>query len=160
MATLALGILGTKVTSLAMTIGADLLISSISSTTSSIGSAIKYLSKSSQKEINDVLELIKEIDLEFTISVVEHLIKEQNIAEVTDNKSSVKKALIGVSEILDIIHIEFVAITEAVDNHNKLYFSRWRKFSWNGDIDTVKKHNAILLKRYKMLFELLKIYSS
>lgn len=160
MATLALGILGTKVTSLAMTIGADLLISSISTTTSSIGSAIKYLSKSSQKEISEILELIKEIDLEFTINVVEHLIKEQNIAEVTDDKNSVKKALIGVSEILDVIHIEFVSIMEAVDNHNKLYFNKWRKFSWNGDVETVKKHNNILLKRCKMLFELLKIYAS
>ena len=149
-------ILSSKATSIVSNVGTDLIIGTITSTTSSIGNMIKYLAISTQPGVSEILDMISSLDFEFTISIIEQLVKEQEGKQINE---SVKKALIGVSEILEMIHNELISVKKAIENHNTKYFSGWRSFSWEGNIGTLEKHNIILSHRYKMLFDLLKIYN-
>ena len=150
-------ILSSKATSVVSNIGTDLIIGTITTTTSSIGNMIKYLAISTQPGVSDLLDLISSLDFEFTMSIIEQLVREQEGKQINE---SVKKALIGVSEILDLIHSELSSVKKAIEYHNTKYFNGWRSFSWEGNIETIKKHNFILSHRYKMLFDLLKIYNN
>lgn len=161
MATLASGliqtvVLSSKTASIVSNIGTDLIIGTITTTTSSIGSMIKYLAISTSPGASDILNIVSSADLEFTISIIEQLVKEQDSKQLNE---SVKKALIGVSEILDSIHGELTSVKKAIEYHNTKYLNSWRGFSWEGNIETLKKHNIILTHRYRMLFDLLKIYN-
>lgn len=161
METLATGLLSTvvfssKATNVVSTLGTDLVINTVTTTTSSICNMIKYLSTSNQPGINDIIFTLNRIDLEFTVGIIDQLVKEQTGKDLND---SVKKALIGVNEILSLIHGELDSIKKAIEYHKSKYFSEWRSFSWEGNIDSLKQHNSILKNRYQMLLELLKIYS-
>ena len=98
----------------------------------------------------------KNIDLEFTITILDQLVKEQ---EGKILQESVKKALFGVSDILTNIHDELKVFHDSIGYHNTKYFSGWRSFSCMSSIDVIKQYNEILRNRYNMLFELLKIYN-
>jgi hypothetical protein len=137
-------------------IGTSLIISTIITTTSSIGSLIKYLSTSNHACIKEIVTELNNIDLEFTISIIDQLVKEQDHKCLQD---SIKKALIGVNDILLIINKELDDIKKAIEYHNTKYFNRWRSFSCQMNIYIIKQHNDILKKRYTILFDLLKIYN-
>jgi len=161
MATLAVGLIETvvlsaKASSVVSHVGTDLIIGTITSTTSSIGSMIKYLTSSSQAGISDIITVITASDLEFTINIIEQLVKEQDAKQINE---SVRKALVGVSEILELINQELSSVKKATEAHKTKYFKGWRSFCWDGNIENIKKHNMILRHRYGILFELLKIYN-
>ena len=156
---LALGLLetvviGSKTASIVSSVGTNLIISTITTTTSSIGGMIKYLTTSSQPGTNEILDIIIACDLEFTVLIIEQLVKELND---TCFSESIKKALIGVEQILGSIHRELDNVKKAIETHNTKYLNGWRSFCWNGNIENIRKHNIILRHRYTILFELLKI---
>lgn len=160
MATLATGlvtaiVLSSRANTIVNAVGTNLIIGTITTTTSSICNMIKYVTLSNHSGINEIVDIVVSIDLEFTVNIIEELVKEQQDKEVHE---SVRKALYGLSEILDLIHSELDSIKKAIELHNDKYFNSWRGFSWNGSIETIKKHNLILKHRYSILFELLKIY--
>ena len=162
MATLASGLIGTMIlssraTSVVATLGTDLIITTITATTSSIGSMIGYLTTNKNPGIFDVNNILISTDLDFTIGIIEQIVREQEGKPLNE---SIKKALIGVNNILEAIHYELDSIKKAIENHKTKYFSSWRSFSWNGTIDSLKKHSDILKHRYSILFELLKISNS
>lgn len=161
MATLATGlmqtvVLSSKATSIISSIGTDLIIGTITSTTSSIVGVIRYLTVSTQPGVSDIMDIISSTDLEFTLSVLEQLVKEQEGKKINE---SVKKALLGVNEILDSINNELSSVKKAIQYHNSKYLSGWRSVSWEGNVNTLRRHNIILTHRYKILFDLLKIYN-
>lgn len=161
MATLAIGLLETvvlssKATSVVSSVGTNLIIGTITTTTSSIGNTIRYLTTSSQPGINEILDSLKSSDLEFTVNIIEQLVKELNDIHFSE---SIKKALIGVNQILDLIHMELDSVKKAIELHNNKYFNTLRSFYWNGSIENIRKHNIILKHRYTILFELLKIHN-
>lgn len=147
-------LIGSKVAILASTVGTDILIKTVTNTTSSIVSMTGYLMTSSQPGINEIVSTLKKIDLEFTVGIIEELVKEQ---EGKDLEDSVKKAMLGVNETLSLIHQELDSMKQAIEYHNTKYFSGWRSFSWTGNINNIKDHNEILKNRYTILFDLLKI---
>lgn len=161
MATLGVGLLNAVVlssnaTTVVSNVGTNIIIGTITTTTSSIGSMIKYLTTNKQPGICDVTNILCEIDLEFTIDIIQQLVKEQDDKPLNE---SVKHALLGVSEILEKINKELDSIKQAIDYHNTKYFNGWRSFSWSGNTALLKNHNDILKHRYSLLFELLKIYN-
>jgi hypothetical protein len=161
MTTLALGLLETivvssKATSVVSSIGTNLIITTITNTTSSITNMISYLTTSSQPGLKEILNVITDCDLEFTINIIRQLVEEQKDTRLNE---SIKKALIGVSNILDSIYEELNSVKKAIELHNSKYFNNWRSFEWSGNIENIKRHNIILTHRYTLLFELLKIYS-
>jgi hypothetical protein len=161
METLATGLLSTvvfggKASSVVSAIGTDLVINTISTTTTSIGCMIKYLTTSNQPGIDEIINTLNNTDLDFTIIIIDHLVKEQSGKNLNE---SVKMALIGVNEILELIHKELDTIKKAIEYHKTKYFNTWRGFSWSGNLNLIKQHNDILKNRYQMLLELLKIYN-
>lgn len=149
-------VLGGKTTAVISSIGTNLIIKTITGTTSAIGNVLDYLTTSREPAIKSIISQLQDIDLEFTISIIEEVIKEQNNKELSD---SVKKVLIGLNEILSIIHKELDSIKDTIENHSKKYFSSWRKFNCSVNIETIKKHNTILKSRYNIMIDLLKIYN-
>ena len=159
MAALAVGILGTAMvssSSVVSGVSTSLLVGTITTTTSSIGNAIAYLTSSSQPGIGDIISVLTNIDLEFTIKIIQQLVKEQEAHQLND---SIKQALIGVHEILEKINRELDGVKQAIEYHNTKYLNGWRSFAWNGNINILKDHSVILKHRYSLLFELLKIYN-
>lgn len=147
-------VIGATATSIVGSIGTDVLIATVTTTTTSIINMIGYLTTNTQPGINDILNIIKKVDLEFTVNIIEQLVKEQEGKELSQ---SIKKALLGVNEILKHINTELDLIKQAIDYHHTKYFNYWRGFVWNGNISTIQNYNDILKNRYSILFELLKI---
>ena len=151
-------VMGTKASAVVTTLGTDIVIKTLTSTTSSIGSVISYLTTNTKPGASDISNMISSLDLEFTVTIIECVIKEY--AETERNKElapAIQKAILGVNEILECINKELNAIKEAMEYHNSKYLKNWRSFSWNGNTETIKKYNEILKNRYQMLLELLKI---
>lgn len=138
------------------TAGTNLIINTITTTTTSIFGVLKTITTTSGPKVKEYIDQIKVIDLEFTITILDQLVKEQEDKVLQE---SVKRALVGVNEILLNIHKELKILEESIRYHNTKYFNDWRSFSSTASIELIKQHNDILKNRYNMLFELLKIYS-
>lgn len=154
---LATGIIGTAIISsptVVASVGTNLLVGTITTTASSIGSLIRYLTSNTSPGVNDILAFLISIDLEFTVNIIEQVIKEQDHDHLNE---SVQKVIIGVNEILTSIHKELDTIKSAIEEHHAKYFNSWRAFKWTGNIDNIKRYNEIFKYRYTILFELLKI---
>ena len=149
-------IIGTSAPRIITTVGTDIAIRTLTTTTSSIGSLISYLTTNTKSGASDINSTLVSLDLEFTISIIENVVKEYDEKELNE---PLKKALLGVHEILELIHKELNLIKEAIEYHNSKYFKNWRSFSWSGNTEAIKQHNNTLKSRYSMLLELLKIYS-
>lgn len=135
-------------------VGTNLIVGTITTTASSIGSLIKYLTTNTSPGINDILTFLISIDLEFTIGIVEQVVKELDQENINE---SLRKAIFGVNEILTLIHQELASIKTAIEEHNAKYFNGWRAFKWTGNLENIKKHNEIFKHRYGILFELVRI---
>lgn len=138
-------------------VGTNLIIGTITTTASSIGSLIKYLTTNTSPGINDILSFLASIDLEFTIGIVEQVVKELDQENI---KESLHKAIVGVNEILSLIHQELASVKTAIEDHNAKYLSGWRAFQWTGNLDNIKKHNEIFKHRYGILFTLIRTVKS
>ncbi len=154
MLTTAVGAVGT--TLVVSKIGTDVLIKTVSATTSSLYNLIKFITNIDHPGLKDIQDTLESIDLEYDINVIDKLVNEY--AHVSEIKKSVKFALDGVEKILQKIHNELDIIKKAFDNHKNKYFSKWRGFHCSCNIKTVVKHKHILDSRYDMLVKLLMIY--
>lgn len=152
---------GIQTISIINRVGINVIVMTITATTSSIGSLLSHINVISNSGRGPNIELVKNavnsIDLEFTIEILEELVKEQNYRD--DVQVSIKKALDGVNDILVEIDTELKVVKEAIEYHNTKYFNSWRSFDSKYSIETIKKNNNILLKRYEILINLLKIYN-
>ncbi len=145
--------IGTKVAAI---IGTDFVLKTATSTTSSIGAVLAYLTAYDQPRIQQVIDDLSEIDLEHTVKVIEEVVKEYEDNQA-NLKESVKKAILGVTQILEKIDGELQIIREAIEYHETKYFNSWRSFNCKCNIETIKKHKIILDKRYTILIDLLKV---
>jgi len=41
--------------------------------------------------------------------------------------------------------------------HEKKYFNKWRQFDCSINIETIKKHEIVLIKRYKLLRDIIMV---
>lgn len=146
-------ILGSKATTIISSIGTNMIIGTINTTSSSIISLLRYVSSSSQPR-NDIIKTIKELDLEFTINVIDQMTKEINVDNVNE---SLKLILYGIQTILDDINAELTIIKQLIESHNSKYFNYWRSFNADDNILNITRLDKILKHRYTLLFELIKI---
>ncbi len=153
-------LLGAKGISVINQIGFDIVVGTLTTTTTSVVNGVKYLASYDQPGAKDVANTLAEIDLEFIVSVIDELVKEQSDSIVNGSHvGSVTKALEGVNGILQSIDKELIVIKKALENHKTKYFNSWRTFDCSCNIETIKKHKVILDNRYKILTDLLKIYN-
>ncbi len=135
-------------------VGTDFAVRTLTTTTSSICGLLSSLTSYENVGIDDIKNELSKIDLENKVMVIEELIREYEKKEV---RPSIKRAILGVNEILSKIHDELTTIKEAVEAHQKKYFNSWRSFDCKYNIRTLQKHKAILDERYDLLIDLLKI---
>ena len=115
MSTLITGlVLGTKASTMVSTLGTDIVIKTLTTTTSSIGSVISYLTTNTKPGANDITNTLAELDLEFTVNVIESVINDYKEKELSD---SLKKIILGVNEILELIHKELNAFAQEKFNN-------------------------------------------
>lgn len=132
----------------------NLLMSTITNTIISVSFLLQYFKKNKTSNLDNIFNKITELDLNFTLKIIEKVIKEQNIEEIND---SMKIALSGINEMLLTLNKDLTTIKEAVDYHNTKYFSSWRTISCDITIETIKLHGNLLKSRYKMFRDLVKL---
>ncbi|AYV76929.1 MAG: hypothetical protein Barrevirus4_13 [Barrevirus sp.] len=137
-----------------MSVGSDIAVRSLIATTSSVTNLISYLT-TNKSSPSDISSILISLDLEFTIKIIEELVKDWIDKEVSE---PVRIAIIGVQQIVELINKELNEIKGAIEYHNSKYFKGWRSFTWSNSPDIIKNHSITLKSRYTMLFELLKIY--
>ena len=145
--------IGSKVVAI---IGTDFVLKTATSTTGSIGSVLSYMTAYDQPRIQQVIDDLTEIDLEHTVKVIEEVVKEFEGDQV-NLKESIKKAILGVTQILEKIDSELQIIREAIEYHETKYFNNWRSFNCKCNIETIRKNKIILDRRYTILIDLLKV---
>ena len=145
---------GVRTISIINRVGMDVVIKTVTCTTNSIGSILGHIMTMDQPSVAEVKHELEKIDLEFTIEVLEELINEQKGRTDCD---SIKKAIDGVNQILINMENELKTIKEAIIKHNNKFLSYYRTFYCKKNIDTIKKYNTLLKKRYGILIDLLKI---
>jgi len=147
-------IFGARTLNFMNSVGVEVIGKAVNVTTGSIGSLVSQLMHSKEPDVVHIQKTLEEIDMEFKISVLEELIKEQHgVAPI-----SLKKALLGVSDVLVKIDAELKTIKQALDYHQTKYFKNWRSFDCSCNIQTIKHHSRILDERSKVFTDLLKIY--
>lgn len=156
-------IIGGKAFSIMSTISTELIIRTITKSTVAIGNLLNYITinnqenqtnQTNQNYITKISNAIQNMDMVFTINIIEQVVKEQENKTLPE---SIKKALIGVNDILETINKNLNCIKKSIEHHNTKYFSSWRSFECECDIDTIKNNNEILKQRYFILMELIKI---
>jgi len=163
MASLTLGLIealifGAKNVSIMSTLGKDIVLKTLSLTSSSVIGGISWITSSDNPSFDKVKNQFEKMDLLHSVQVIENLILEQ--AYVDNLNTSVKKAIIGVNEILIKIDEELRIIQKEMEYHQTKYFKTWRSFNCSLNIKTIQKHHEILIKRYKLLMELLNLYNT
>jgi hypothetical protein len=136
----------------------NFLAQAVSSTISSIVKTVRYVTGTDSPGMQDVVNEIAAIDIEFTIGVLGEFIKESQVE--TSKYESVKKALMGVQEILESIDKELQIIYEAMELHRLKYVNSIRTFKCKCNIENLKNSKSKLLDRYNVLTNLLKIYKT
>jgi cellobiose-specific phosphotransferase system component IIB len=140
-------------------VGTSLLVTTITKTTTAIGSNVKIITTSDNPSLEYVKKELAKIDLVYTVEVIKEVVREQDI-EGKEMKDSIKRALLGVNEILEKIHDELNTINESIKNHESKYFNGWRGFTCKYNLRTIIKHKNILDSRYKIFIDLLKVYNT
>jgi lysophospholipase L1-like esterase len=138
--------------SLVNTMGTNLIIKSLTTTTSSLCSLVVYLTATNHPQI---IKKIKKLDLPYKVSIIGNVLTEYKTDEI--QSIAIKQSIIGVQEILEMINNELITLKDIIDTHNSKYFSNWRYLDCYVNVKLLKKYNKILDNRYKMLIELLQI---
>lgn len=147
--------IGGRMISILNTVGTNVIVKSVSSVASSIGSLIYVVSSNDKKYVINIKSSLENMDLEHKVSVIKEFVKEIGNAEVKD---SVKLALYGIIEILEKINDELLILDKSIECHDNKYFSGWRGFDCSVNINTLKKHKNILDVRFNLLLELIYVY--
>jgi len=134
-------------------ISIETVVAMITASTRSINTIIGTIV--SNNNINFIKQDLVDLDLDFLVSVISQLVKEQ---ENDNPRESVKYSLISLNNILLEINKELLIMKESVDYHNKKFFSSWRSLDCSININLLKQHKIILNSRYKILSNLLQIY--
>lgn len=152
--------IGGRVASLVSTVGTSLIVRTVTTTTSAIGGSIAHITSYDQPGVLEVTAKLTTIDLDFKVKVIEELVREQEsgVKDGEEFRPSVKKAMIGVLEILENIRTELTVIEEAIRAHEDKYWKNWRSFDCTCNIKTIEAHTKILDQRYAILRDLLLIY--
>ena len=150
-------LLGAQTVNVVNKVGTDVIIGVVTTTASSVGRLLTYITSIDHPGTDDIKKGLEDTDLDFFISVLTQLIKEQDANNTTE---SIKQALVGVNSVLEEIQKELTMIKESLENHYNKYFASWRSFDCNCSVDTVKKHREVLYKRYSLLTDLLNIYKN
>ena len=147
-------ILGISMFTIVSSATTNFLINSLTKTADTMCCSMKRIAVVNHPCVVEIRCKLEKMDLIFFTNIIQRLVSEYKGKEVSN---ALKEALYGVNEILENINNELTTITDAIDKHSQKYFSQWRYFDCNCNIDTIVEHEKILKKRYEILIDLLKI---
>ena len=150
-------ILTGKTFSVIRTLGIDVIIHTLQTTTNIIGSSISYITSIECISIATIKNKLSEIDIEKTINIIHLFIME--LSNKTDIKESVKVSIISINEILQKIELELKDIKTEIEYHMSKYFSSWRSINCDNKLNNIAINTNILEKRFKLLIKLLSVYT-
>lgn len=138
------------------TIGIDLTLKCISTITSSAHSIYGLISGlTSGPRPQDVVTVLKKLDIEQKVRVLESLIKNLRLGKHSETLSL---CLDGLKQCLNNIEAELVIVQNRVTyNHSLWFFKGWRAWSFDDCIINLTTFNDMLESRRNMFFEVLKV---
>lgn len=143
----------TKVIPFIATAGTSYIVKITEMTIKSIMNLLSNISNIRKKEYETSVVELEKLDIYNTINIIGELVREQN-----NNKElpdSVKNGVLSVHDILSKIERELDIIINSITIHEQKYFTKWRTFNCSVNINTIKAHEHILRKRYKLLRDMI-----
>ena len=135
--------------------GTDIIIKTISFTASNIYYlTTKIISKSkSNKKINNLEQVEKELDLLETIKIYDSWVTElkNKKSEFLNNSPTIKISIEAINASLDDLHKILLIIDKKVHEHENKYFNKWKTLDLDEDINELKFKKKILDSRFEML---------
>ena len=144
-----------KVIPFLATISTNFAIDSVKNSTKSILNLSHYIISSDKPQYTQVKSELESLDIYNSVCIIYELVAEQKINDKLQN--STKRAIISVNDILSKIEDELNTIKNAMVKHEKKYFNKWRQFDCSINIETIKKHEKVLFKRYKLLRDIIMV---
>ena len=159
MASIAVGLiqsitLGGQAVSLLSLVGSDVILNSLVNSSNAVMNTVMNIMIYDSVDILHYTNKIQQLDLQYTVTIINELIVNYNKTEMTN---VIKKALIGLTEILDLIHDQLLKVKESIDNHQKKWFNSYRNFECKCSLITLENYSKTLDRRFNIFVEMLKI---
>jgi hypothetical protein len=135
-------------------VSADMLIRTISATTSSIYSIGKMiLSDNKYVDLSSLEKLEKQLDLLETIKIYNLWIKEilDKNKEIIDSSETVKESIHSIVDVLNELNELLKRIEEKVSEHKLKWFSYFRTLNFCDELEELKVKKNILDNRFDIL---------
>jgi hypothetical protein len=132
----------------------DVLIRTISATTSSIYTIGKMLlSDSKYVDLSSLEKLEKQLDLLETIKIYNLWIKEilDKNKEIIDNSETIKESIHSIVEVLNELNELLKTIETKVSCHKLKWFSYFRSLNFCAELEELKVKKCILDNRFDIL---------
>ena len=148
-------VLGGKIVSIVGLVGTDVVVKTLTATSSSIINLITHLSTTEYPNSDSIRNVLYETDIELKMKVINSLVndlkKKKNLAE------PINIALGSLAETTEKLHKELDIIKKNVEIHKSKYFKNWRNLNCDENLHNIKKLNNILDKRLDLLTKILSI---
>ena len=128
-------------------------IESVKSSTKSILDLSHHIISSDKPQYTAVKLELEQLDICNSVNIMHQLVSEQQKYKTL--LDSVKMSILSLNNILSKIEDELNTIKNAMSKHEKKYFNNWRQFDCSINIETIKKHEKVLFKRYKLLRDII-----
>lgn len=145
---------GTALTIIGAT-GTDLLFRTITTTSSGIITALRYITSMDSPSVIEVKNDLEKLDLEDKIKIISSLV--DNLENNKNIVEYIKLSLDSVINILQKISEELFQIQQLVEQHNSLYFNSYRTLNCISNITNLENHSLLFDKRIDLLIKLLSI---
>lgn len=135
-------------------ITSDVLIKTISTTTSSIYTIGKMLlSDSKYVDLSSLEKLEKQLDLLETIKIYNLWINEilQKNKDVVDNSETIKETIHSIVEVLNELNALLKRIETKVSDHKLKWFSYFRSLNFSDELEELKVKKNVLDSRIGIL---------
>ena len=148
-------ILGGKIVSIVGLVGTDVVVKTLTASSTSIINIITHLSTTEFPNSESIKKALLETDIELKMKVINSLVndlkKKINLAE------AINIALGSLAETTEKIHNQLDLIKDKIEYHKLKYFQTWRNLNCDENLNNIKKLNNILDKRLDLLTKILSI---
>ena len=147
----------TSLGSTATVLSTDILVKTVSLTTSGIFTIGKSLfTTSGYIDLLVLQELEKKIDLIETVKLYDLWIKEllEKQHSRIEKSNTLQEAIKGFIAVLDELHEILKNIDNKVNEHRQKWFYTWRSLNFNAEMEEIKTKKTILDNRFNMLQKL------
>ena len=104
------------------------------------------------------IKRLAELDIMFNLELIKQVCSDIQDQEKIQDNTSIKLAMYKIQETIELLNKELNYIYENIKDHENKYFHNWRALDISTNIELVEKLNTVLLHRYNILIDLLKIY--